>query len=334
MFDKSVYVKRRQTLLERMKNSAAEGRRGIALFIGNTEAPAQYKDNCYKFRQDSTWLYFFGIDAPLYAAVIDLDNGEETIFADDVEIGDIIWMGPQPSVASIAAGVGIEKSAPYKALNAVVGKVVAEGRPVHFIKPSRYYNTMKIASLIGCGDGEVAGKFSLALTKAIISMRLVKEDCEIEVLDDAADLGYEMHSVARDSIRTGILEQEVVGKMEAVTLSKGWGVSFATILTQHGETLHNHLHDKIIEPGKLMVIAPVPRIICITLPISHVHIRQAASSPQSRGIFTRLCATATSWLSISPSLERHTGTCISRLWPSCLSVSAHSISSAVMSRAW
>ena len=254
MFDKSVYVKRRQTLLERMKNSAAEGRRGIALFIGNTEAPAQYKDNCYKFRQDSTWLYFFGIDAPLYAAVIDLDNGEETIFADDVEIGDIIWMGPQPSVASIAAGVGVEKSAPYKALDAVVGKVVAEGRPVHFIKPSRYYNTMKIASLIGCGDGEVAGKFSLALTKAIISMRLVKEDCEIEVLDDAAGLGYEMHSVARDSIRTGILEQEVVGKMEAVTLSKGWGVSFATILTQHGETLHNHLHDKIIEPGKLMVI--------------------------------------------------------------------------------
>lgn len=179
MFDKSVYVKRRQTLLERMKNSAAEGRRGIALFIGNTEAPAQYKDNCYKFRQDSTWLYFFGIDAPLYAAVIDLDNEEETIFADDVEIGDIIWMGPQPSVASIAAGVGIEKSAPYKALDAVVGKAVAEGRPVHFIKPSRYYNTMKIASLIGCGDGEVAGKFSLALTKAIISMRLVKEDCEI-----------------------------------------------------------------------------------------------------------------------------------------------------------
>ena len=138
MFDKSVYVRRRQTLLERMKNSAAEGRRGIALFIGNTEAPAQYKDNCYKFRQDSTWLYFFGIDAPLYAAVIDLDNGEETIFADDVEIGDIIWMGPQPSVASIAAGVGIGKSAPYKALDAVVGKAVAEGRPVHFIKPSRY----------------------------------------------------------------------------------------------------------------------------------------------------------------------------------------------------
>lgn len=254
MFSKEVYARRRQTLVAKMADSAADGKRGIALFIGNTEAPAQYKDNCYKFRQDSTWLYFFGIDQPLYAAIIDLDNGNETVFANDVEIGDIIWMGPQPSVASVAASVGVEKSAPYTDLNAAVAKVLAEGRPVHFVKPSRYYNTMKIASLLGCGTDEVAGRFSLALTKAIISMRLVKEDCEIEVIDDACNLGYEMHTVARNSIVPGIIEQEIVGKMDGVTLSKGWGVSFPTILTQHGETLHNHLHDKIIEPGKLMVI--------------------------------------------------------------------------------
>lgn len=254
MFSKEVYARRRQTLVAKMADSAAEGKRGIALFIGNTEAPAQYKDNCYKFRQDSTWLYFFGIDQPLYAAIIDLDNGNETIFANDVEIGDIIWMGPQPSVASVAASVGVEKSAPYTDLNAAVAKVLAEGRPVHFVKSSRYYNTMKIASLLGCGTDEVAGRFSLALTKAIISMRLVKEDCEIEAIDDACNLGYEMHTVARNSIVPGIIEQEIVGKMDGVTLSKGWGVSFPTILTQHGETLHNHLHDKIIEPGKLMVI--------------------------------------------------------------------------------
>ena len=254
MFSKDVYARRRQTLVAKMADSAAEGKRGIALFIGNTEAPAQYKDNCYKFRQDSTWLYFFGIDQPLYAAIIDLDNGNETVFANDVEIGDIIWMGPQPSVASVAASVGVEKSAPYTDLNAAVAKVLAEGRPVHFVKPSRYYNTMKIASLLGCGTDEVAGRFSLALTKAIISMRLVKEDCEIEAIDAACNLGYEMHTVARNSIVPGIIEQEIVGKMDGVTLSKGWGVSFPTILTQHGETLHNHLHDKIIEPGKLMVI--------------------------------------------------------------------------------
>lgn len=99
MFAKEIYIARRRTLLEKMAQTAPQGKRGIALFVGNVEAAAQYKDNAYKFRQDSSWLYFFGLDEPRYAAILDLDSGEETVFADDVEIGDIIWMGPQPSVA-------------------------------------------------------------------------------------------------------------------------------------------------------------------------------------------------------------------------------------------
>ena len=261
MFDKNIYVSRRKTLCAKMALTAPEGKRGIALFIGNAEAPAQYKDNCYKWRQDSSWLYFFGLDDPNYAAVIDFDSGEETIFADDVEIGDVIWMGPQPTVQSKAESVGISNSAPYKAVDAVVAKAISQGRRIHFLPPSRYFNTMKLAMLTRCTYEEVCTAApeeghhaSEELVKAVISMRLVKEPCEIEAIDDACNLGYEMHSIARDSIVPGIIEQEIVGKMEAVTLSKGWGVSFPTILTQHGETLHNHLHDKVIESGKLMVI--------------------------------------------------------------------------------
>ncbi len=264
MFTKEVYIARRKTLVEKMGQCAPEGKRGIALFVGNVEAAAQYKDNPYKFRQDSSWLYYFGIDEPRYAAIIDLDNGEETIFADDVEIGDIIWMGPQPSVASKAAIVGIGKSASYGSLNVAVTKALATGRNIHFLPPSRYYNIMKLASLVGIPEEDVCkvapieengGRHaSEELVKAVISMRLVKEACEIEQLDDAGALGQEMHTVARNSIKVGIIEQEIVGKMEACVLAKGWGVSFPTILTQHGETLHNHLHDKVVEPGKLMVI--------------------------------------------------------------------------------
>ena len=102
MFAKEIYIRRRQTLLARMRDA---GESGVILLIGNAEAPAQYKDNCYKFRQDSTWLYYMGLDEPMMAAVLDIDSGAETLFADDVEIGDIIWMGPQPSVASKAAQV-------------------------------------------------------------------------------------------------------------------------------------------------------------------------------------------------------------------------------------
>jgi Xaa-Pro aminopeptidase len=248
MFDKEIYVRRRKELVGKMSDSASEGQRGIALFLGNVDAPAQYKDNCYSFRQDSSWLYYFGIDQPRYAAVIDLDNGSETIFADDVEIGDIIWMGPQPSIKSIAESVGVANSAPYGKLDSVVAEALRLGRQVHFLPPSRYYNTMKLQSLMG------GLKPSEALIKAVISMRLVKEACEIEELDKAGAIGQEMHTVARNNVKIGVIEQDIVGKMEGVTISKGWGVSFPTILSQHGETLHNHLHDKPIVPGKLLVI--------------------------------------------------------------------------------
>ena len=264
MFAKDIYVARRRALLEKMAQTAPQGKRGIALFVGNVEAAAQYKDNAYKFRQDSSWLYYFGLDEPRYAAIIDLDDASETIFADDVEIDDIIWMGPQPTVASKAALVGVGDTASYGSLSLAVTKALAQGRNIHFLPPSRYYNTMKLASLVGIPEENVGKVAPIAedggrhaseeLVKAVISMRLIKEECEIEQLDDAGALGQEMHTVARDSIRIGIIEQEIVGKMEACVLSKGWGVSFPTILTQHGETLHNHLHDKVIEPGKLMVI--------------------------------------------------------------------------------
>lgn len=245
MFEKEIYIKRRHALLSALQDA---GQTGIALFIGNVEAPAQYKDNCYKFRQDSSWLYYFGLDEPRHAAILDLDSGTGTLYADDVGIDDIIWMGPQPSVTSLADRVGLTRSAPYGALGDAVAAALAAHRPVHFLPPSRYYNTMKLRDIVG------GAAPSEALIRAVIAQRLIKEPCEIAALDDACALGYEMHTVARDGIRPGVPEQEIVGRMEGVTLAKGWGVSFPTILTQHGETLHNHLHDKVIGPGRLMVI--------------------------------------------------------------------------------
>ena len=251
MFEKEVYIARRKALLERLA-----GEKGVAVFLGNVDAPAQYKDNCYKWRQDSNWLYFFGIDEPRFAATIDLESGEETIYADDFSIDDIIWTGPMPSVKSQAEAVGVCRTAPYSAL-----KEAVRGRKVHFLPTSRYYNAMLMASLLGLDPSEVtsAGKKGCAkasrpLTDAVIAMRLVKEDREIAQIDHACDIGYEMHTAARRGIVPGIIEQEIVGRMEGVTLSKGWGVSFATILTQHGEIFHCHSHEGIVEPGRLMVI--------------------------------------------------------------------------------
>lgn len=251
MFEKEVYTARRKALLERLA-----GEKGVAVFLGNVDAPAQYKDNCYKWRQDSNWLYFFGIDEPRFAATIDLESGEETIYADDFSIDDIIWTGPMPSVKTQAEAVGVCRTAPYSVL-----KEAVRGRKVHFLPTSRYYNALLMASLLGLDPSEVtsAGKKGCAkasrpLTDAVIAMRLVKEDREIGQIDHACDIGYEMHTAARRGIVPGIIEQEIVGRMEGVTLSKGWGVSFATILTQHGEIFHCHSHEGVVEPGRLMVI--------------------------------------------------------------------------------
>jgi len=251
MFEKEIYLARRRALMEKLR-----GEGGIVLMLGNVESPAQYMDNCYKWRQDSNWLYFFGIDEPRFAATIDLESGEETVYADDFSIDDIIWMGEMPSVRSLADRAGVAKTAAYDALPAAL-----KGRKVHFLPASRYYNAQKLSSLLGLGFSEVfsagkkgCAKASEALVRAVISLRLVKEEREIALIDDACNLGYEMHTVARNGIRPGRVEQEIVGEMEGVTLAKGWGPSFATILTQHGEIFHCHSHDCVIEPGKLMVI--------------------------------------------------------------------------------
>lgn len=256
MFSKEVYVSRRRTLLEKMK-----GETGIAVFVGNVVSPAQYRDNGYKWRQDSNWLYFFGIDEPRFAAVIDLESGEETVYADDFDLDDIIWMGPQPSVSSLAESVGVAHSGAYNAFDAAVVNAVVRGRKVHFLPASRYYNAYKLGALLGLEPSDLfsAGKkgckeASEALVKAVISMRLVKDDLEVAELDKAGALGYEMHTVARKGIKPGRIEQEIVGAMEGVVLSKGWGMSFPTILTQHGEIFHCHGHGMPVVPGKLMVV--------------------------------------------------------------------------------
>ena len=252
MFESSVYADRRRVLLERMI-----GNGGIAVFVGNVDAAMNYRGNDYKFRQDSSFLYYWGVDEPWFAAILDLETGEECLYGNDVDIDDIIWMGPQPTVASKGALIGCAKTAPLADFDKKVAEAVAKGRRVHFLPPARYYNQMKLSQLTGISADavrKVGEGASEELVKAVVSMRLIKEACEIEEIDKACEIGYEMHTEARRGCKPGVLEQEIVGRMEGVTLSKGWGVSFTTILSQNGETLHNHSHHQIITPGRLLVV--------------------------------------------------------------------------------
>ena len=247
MFSRNIYVARRQRLIKSVKD-------GILLFLGNSEAPSNYADNQYIFRQDSTWLYYFGIDQPDMAAVIDVESGEETIFGNDVDIDDIIWMGPQPLVASRAEEVGVARTAPLAELDKVVKAALAKGRKVHFLPPYRYRNMMLLNSLLGIPFDRLKAEASVEFIKAVVEMRLVKEPCEIQQIDIACNLGYAMHMAATQIMKPGMLEQDIVGVMEGVVISGGYMVSFPTILSQNGETLHNHAHHQILTEGRLTVI--------------------------------------------------------------------------------
>jgi len=260
MFTNETYIKRRNSLVKKMRQA---GESGLMLFMGNIEVPSQGSVDCngYDFRQDSCWLYFFGLDYPKWAAIIDIDTGEETAYADDFSIDDIIWMGPQRSVKELAMLTGITNTASYNTWDADVKKAISQGRHIHFLPPLRYYNLLRICEATGCPPSmakkTAPGKglhASESFVKSVVSLRLVKEECEIAEMDYAGDLGYQMHVAGRKAIRVGVNENDICAAMDEVAKRVGWGRSFTTILTQHGETLHNHSHNKIVEPGKLMII--------------------------------------------------------------------------------
>ena len=259
MFDSSIYKHRRAALLDAMR---AAGQHGIMIFVGNTDVMSQgWNASVYRFRQDSAWIYFFGVDRPDWAAIMDIDSGEVMMFANDVDIDDIIWMGPQVTVSEMALRAGVENSAPMAKWYEKVKTAVKQGRRVHFLPTLRNHNRICVmeatgyslaqVNIVAAGEGAHASE---EMINAVIALRLVKEDCEIEELDKAGDLGFQMHEQGRNAIAPGVLEDSISEDMEHFSMVNGWGLSFEIILSQHGETLHNCARHTPIEPGKLLVI--------------------------------------------------------------------------------
>ena len=246
MFTANVYKQRREALRRQIGN-------GIILLLGNAEASSNYPANTYHFRQDSSFLYFFGINHPGFAGVMDIESGEEILFGDDFTMDDIIWMGPQPSVATQAIEVGIEKSAPLAQLKTMVENAMRQGRKVHFIPPYRYANKVWLEELTGIRVAELATHVSVELIKAIVTLRSVKSALEIAEIERACDIGYEMHTTAMRMCKPGVKEQLIAGTIEGIALAHGAGVSFPSILSMNGETLHNHYHGNLLQEGRMML---------------------------------------------------------------------------------
>lgn len=246
MFKKEVYISRRARLHEIMRS-------GLALFMGNVDSPMNYPANQYHFRQDSDFLYYFGLDLPGFAGVMDFDTGKDWIFGNDVDIDDIIWMGPQPTVRELAQGCGVVNTAALPKLESVIGDALSKKRKVHFLPPYRAETKMTLGALLRENPCQMKTLASVELIKAVVSMRSIKEQVEIDEIEKAVAIACEMHTTAMKMCRPGVKEQEIFGTLEGIALSRGGGPAFPIILSINGQTLHNHSHNNILVKGRMMV---------------------------------------------------------------------------------
>ncbi len=245
MFSKQTYIERRNELKKLVGN-------GIIVIFGNNEAPCNYPANAYyPFRQDSTFLYYFGQQRDGLVGVIDIDNDRETLIGNDIDIEDIVWYGSVDSVADLAAQVGIINSAPMSQLKIIVNGALRDKRTIHFLPPYRHDIQIQIFDLLGIHPSQQKEAASLTLIKAVVKMRSRKTAEEIEELERAAEIGYQMHTTAMKIARPGLTEKYVGGQVDGIAHSLGAHESFATIFSQHGEIMHGNPSMAVLEAGRL-----------------------------------------------------------------------------------
>ena len=247
MFSKDTYISRRAEL-KRLVGS------GVVILFGNNESPANYPANAYSpMRQDSSFLYYFGQHREGLVGVIDIDSDSEMLLGDDIDVEDIVWMGFTPSVADLAAEVGITKTAPVKELKAICDKAIAQKQIIHFLPPYRYDTKVQIMDLLGIHPNQQKEKASLRLIQAVVKMRATKEPQEIEAIERACNVGYNMHTLAQILIKPGVTERFIAGQVDGIARSMAQGNSFATIFSQHGEIMHGAPSDAALEDGRLVL---------------------------------------------------------------------------------
>lgn len=247
MFAKDVYVERRRILKEKMGS-------GLLLFLGNDYAGRNYEDNVYDFRQDSTFLYYFGQPFEGLSAVIDIDEDKEIIFGDELSIDAIVWMGTQPTLKEKSENAGIDIVMPAADIVSYLKKAQSKKQKIHYLPPYRAEHKIKLLEWLGIPlAGQEAG-VSTDFIRAVVSQRNYKEDIEIAEIEKACDVTADMHIAAIKTVRPGIKESVVSAALEEVAFAAGCSLSFTTIATINGQTLHNHYHGNTIKEDSLFLI--------------------------------------------------------------------------------
>ena len=246
-FSKETYIQRRAELKKRVGE-------GLMLFLGNGEVGMNYADNAYRFRQDSSFLYYFGGDYAGLAAVIDIENDKEIIFGNELTIDDIVWMGYQPTIKEKSEVVGIYETRPLGDLASFVKNAQAKGQTIHFLPPYRGEHQVWLQELLGINPAEQAAKASVPMIKAIFDMRNHKTPEEIEHIEAAIDVSVDMHLAAYREVRPGKTEAQIAAAVELAVMSQDCFRSFPTIATTKGQTLHQHAFMNTLHEGDIFLL--------------------------------------------------------------------------------
>jgi len=246
MFKSKVYIKRRKELQEKVKS-------GIILFIGNDESQVLIRDTVHKFRQNSNFLYYWGLNEPGLAALIDIDNDKKILFGHDLTTEEIVWEGEQQKLNDKAKLIGVNKTAEISTLNDVLLNYRKGRKRIHFLPQHLDNNIRKISDLLNISVKQVTQRHSVELTKGVISQRSIKSKKEITEIEKALKISYNIHTTAMRDTKPGKSEHDIVNSMEKILIKKGSRWAYLPIFTIRGERLHNHHYNNIMQKGALVI---------------------------------------------------------------------------------
>eukprot|EP01133_Synstelium_polycarpum_P011149 gene11149-12989_t len=246
MFDQEIYSNRRSALKLALD-------KGILLFLGNEESPMNFKDNTYHFRQDSSFLYYFGINEAHLAAVIDLEEGKTIVFGNEMSMDDIVWMGRQKTLKEKCRESGVEDLQPADALETYLQRALQLGRKIHFLPPYRAENKIRLSAVLNITIDQLAGQASVPFIKAVVAARSVKSAEEIKEINKAASVSADIHRMVMQTAKPGMTEGQLAAAIHQGALASGGQLAYPAILTVRGEILHNHYYGNTLKEGQMVL---------------------------------------------------------------------------------
>lgn len=233
------------TLRHRRQQLAKQVQCPVILWSGGSHS-RNFPANTYPFRASSHFLYFAGL--PLLNAAIRLESGRLELFMDDPTPASILWHGESPSRSQIAETIGADADYPLYRLKSLTEN--AATIPVQDAD-TRLQQSQLLNRMITPANNLQGNDLNLA--KAIVRLRLAHDEAAVAEIRKAASVTVKAHTAGMKATRTAKTEAEIRAAMEQVILAHNMTCAYSSIVTVHGEVLHNDRYPNVLQAGDLLL---------------------------------------------------------------------------------